>query len=110
VLGLRAWGQGRVRRGAAQSREPWPCPGCAMAGHAEPGRGHAEGCMGRGCTCTRGRGSARGDRGDLTTGSMDDNNGSPGSNLGQGERWREVEERVREVAACERENEGEGCT
>jgi hypothetical protein len=70
--------------------------------------GHAEGCTGRGCTRTRGRGSARGDRGELTTGSMDDINGSTGSNLGQGERWREVEERDREVAARERENEGEG--
>jgi hypothetical protein len=70
--------------------------------------------MGRGCTRTRGRVSTRGGRerggrrGELTTGSMDGSNRSPGSNLGQGEGWREVEEREWEVAARERENEGEG--
>jgi hypothetical protein len=49
-----------------------------------------------------------GERGELTTGSTDGSNRSPGSILGQGERWREVEEREREVAARERENEREG--
>jgi hypothetical protein len=60
------------------------------------------------------RGSARGRRergwrrGELTTGSTESSNRSPGSNLGQGDRWREVEEREREVTMRERENEGEG--
>jgi hypothetical protein len=35
-------------------------------------------------------GERGGRRGELTTGSTDDSNRSPGSNLGQGERWGEV--------------------
>jgi hypothetical protein len=49
----------------------------------------------------------REERGSSPHGSTNDSNRSPGSNLGQGERWREMEEREREVAARERENEGE---
>jgi hypothetical protein len=52
-------------------------------------------------------GEERGE-GKLTTGSTDGSNRSPGSNLGHAERWREVEERGRKVAAQERENEGKG--
>jgi hypothetical protein len=49
-----------------------------------------------------------GERGELTTGSTDGNNRSPRSNLGQGERWREVEEREREVTAREKRLRGRG--
>jgi hypothetical protein len=57
-----------------------------------------------------GGGRKRGEGGErkLTTGSMDCNNRSPGSTLGQGERWREVEEGEIGYFARERENEGEG--
>jgi hypothetical protein len=52
----------------------------------------------------------RGERGEreLTTGSTDGSNLSPRSTLGQGERWREVEEKEREVTLREKERMGEG--
>jgi hypothetical protein len=62
----------------------------------------------------RERGSAMGRRerggrtGELTMGSTDGNNRSPGSTLGQGERWREVEEREREVTLRGKERMGGG--
>jgi hypothetical protein len=83
-----------------QDRARW---GHVCAEHAlshATGQGpHPRGCMGRGST-REGEREGREER--------DDNNRSPGSNLGQGERWREVEEREREVTVRERENEGGG--
>jgi hypothetical protein len=55
-----------------------------------------------------GRRERGGRRGGLTTGSTDNNNCSPGSTLGQGERWREVRER--EIILREKERMGEGHT
>jgi hypothetical protein len=97
--------------------------GTRRVGHA-PGAGAAraprQGGLVPGRVCAHWGGSGQGghagggrDRGEggerkLTTGSMDGNNCSPGSTLGQGERWREVEEGEIGYFARERENEGEG--
>jgi hypothetical protein len=55
---------------------------------------------------TKGRREREGRRGELTTGSTDDNNRSPGSTLGHGE----VEEGEGGYFAWERENGGKGGT
>jgi hypothetical protein len=97
----RARGHARGRAPAAPRAALRPCE--AAPSQAAGGGG---GCTGRG---SPGRGSTReGEGGEVTTGFTDDGNCSLGSNLGQGERRRELWKR--EVTARERENEGEGHT
>jgi hypothetical protein len=86
--------------GTALSRGLPRTPGEGSAS-AAAGRGHARaegraqpGRPRKSRACAGGRGGERGGRrGELATGLTDGSNRSPGSTLGQGERWGEVEER-----------------
>jgi hypothetical protein len=95
VLGLRARGRAARAGGWAATSGPDSRVGGPRRGRGSPWAVHAHG---------EGDRLGEGERGELTTGSTDGSNRSPGSNLGQEERWREVEER--EVATRERETEG----
>jgi hypothetical protein len=94
--------QGRVAGGPSHhaGKPDSRAHGAARRVGARRGAAHAHGERGS----IRGRRERGGRRGELTSGSTDGSNRSPGSNLGQGERWK----REREVTAWEREIEGEG--